>query len=219
VLAAGAAAGYFLVKGGKGGHEQAAGDGRGVSNETPDFAFEVLKSNVIPTADGTHVSREQGRETAASVAATLDDFYKSAFLDPANWREGTYDSTWAFFDKQALTDAKADADTLTLGAGGADYASVMPKPSTTTVKILVDEKGKARTAAAQVTFGALVTDGSGNLTTVASMGQYFLNPDGNGWTIYAFRVQRSDQEGDHDVGSPPPSPKKPKETPSSGATP
>ena len=214
VLVVVAAVAYVLLKGGGTGTTAGENRANGISRETPDFSFEVRKVIVVPTVPGDKTAKTDSDAIAQAVSENLASFYKTAYLDPNNWSTGKYDASWAFFDKTAVPDAKASADSLTLGDGSA-YETVMPKPSTTTIKILMGAEGKPDTAAAQVTFGVLATDKSGAQTTVASMGQYFLRPDGKDWTIYAFRIEKSSEAGDQVVGSPSPAPKKPKPSPES----
>lgn len=209
-----AAVAFVLLKGGSGGTSAGGAKDHGISTQTPNFSFDVRKVVVVPTVSGDKTSKTASDAIAQSVSNDLANFYKTAYLDPNNWSTGKYDSAWQFFDKTALADAKGDAASLTLGNGSA-YQSVMPKPSTTTIKILMGAGGKPDTAAAQVTFGVLATDKSGAKTTVASMGQYFLKPAGKDWAIYAFKIKQSSQAGDQVVGSPTPAQKKPKPSPAS----
>ena len=204
---------FTLLKGGSS-SDQGKGKEQGVSTETPDFSFEVRKVEVVPTVTGDKTSKEQAAVVAQPAVDELTTFYKTAYLDPNNWSTGNYDSAWAFFDKTAAAAAKSDADSLTLG-DGSGYETVIPKPSTTTVKILMGAGGRPQTVAAQVTFGVLATDSSGAQTTVASMGQYFLKPVGKDWVITAFRIEKSSQAGDQIVGSPAPPTKEPKPSPES----
>ena len=205
-----AAAAYVVLK--SGGTTAGENKDHGISRETPDFSFEVRKVIVVPTVPGDKTAKTDSDAIAQAVSENLASFYKTAYLDPNNWSTGKYETSWAFFEKAALAAAKANADSLTLGDGSA-YETVTPKPSTTTVKILMGPEGKPDTAAAQVTFGVLATDKSGAETTIASMGQYFLKPAGKDWSIYAFKIEQSSEAGDHLVGSPAPSPKKTEPSP------
>lgn len=213
VLIAAAAAAFLFLTRDKGSSGSGGGSGEvEISSETPEFAFEVRKVEAVTTEAGDKADRAADQEIAQSVAAELATFYQAAYLDPNNWSSSTYDSAFEFFDKEALPDARQQADTLTLG-DGSSYKEVTPKPGTTSVKILLGADGKPLTVNAQVTFGVLTVDDSGAKTTVASMGQYFLRPEGKHWTIYAWKIDKSTQQGDQIVGSPSPEPKKKKESP------
>jgi len=175
--------------------------------ETPDFSFAVRQADVVPTVSGETIGEAEADAIARSVAKDLSSFYKSAYLDPNNWSTGKYGAAWDYFAETALTDAKAEAGSLTLG-DGSDYETVLPKPSTTSITILTGPDGKPQTVAAQVTFGVLATESSGAQTTFASMGQYFLRHEGKDWVIFAFKIQKSSESGDQLVGSPSPPPKR-----------
>lgn len=210
VLVAAAAAAYLLLTRDPGSDGTNTGPGDvEISRETPEFDFEVRKVEAVVTEAGDKPSKSAGQQVADSVAADLAIFYKAAYLDPNNWSTGKYDSAFAFIDKEALPDAKKQADTLTLG-DGSSYDEVTPKPGTTSIKILLSPEGKPLTVNAQVTFGVLTTDETGAQTTVASMGQYFLKPEGKNWKIYAWKIDQTTREGDQIVGSPSPEPKKKK---------
>lgn len=219
VLIAAAAAAYLLLTRDK---DSGAGTNTGpgdveISRETPEFDFEVRKVEAVVTEAGDKPNKSADQQVADSVAANLATFYQAAYLDPTNWSQGKYDSAFAFIDKEALPDAKKQADSLTLG-DGSSYKEVSPKPGTTSIKILLSPEGKPLTVNAQVTFGVLTTDDAGAQTTVASMGQYFLKPEGKNWKIYAWKIEQTTQEGDQVVGSPSPEPKK-KKSPEPEASP
>ena len=222
LLIAGGIGAFALLGGGSdsGGDGDGGDGGPEVSNETPEFAFDMRFVTVVPSSsDDAKPDQEAAQPVAENITEAMNAYYRSAFLDPNNWREANYDSAWsAFLDKEAVTGAKEQADVITLGDAYTGAESVMPKPSTDSVKILLSPTGKPAEAVAQVTFGALVTDASGELTTVSNLGQFFLKPVGaKEWKIYAFRIDRQDQPGDQIVGSPSPEPKKDKKSPSPAA--
>lgn len=221
LLIVGGAAAYFFLGGSDSDDDATPSDNKPeVSTETPEFAFDMRQFDVISSSTDVKADHEANQPAAEDVTEVMNAYYRAAFLDPNNWREGTYDSAWAAFEKAAVADAKAQADVITLGDGYTDAESVMPKPSTDSVKILLNPGGKPETAVAQVTFGALVTKPGGEQVTVSNLGQFFLRPvEGKDWKIYAFRVDRQDQPGDQVVGSPSPAPKKDKESPAAEETP
>ena len=197
----------------KGGDSGSPGAERSVSAETPEFSFKMNNVYAVPTVAGAKISHAKAQEMAAGVSETMANYFKAAYLDPNNWKNDNYAAAWAFFDKAAVADAKANAASLTLGDGSA-YDTVTPKPSTSSVKVLIGDGGKPLTADAQVTFGALATDGSGTETTIANLGHFFLKPSGKDWVIVAYTVKPYTQAGDHYVGSPTPAPKHTKPSPS-----
>jgi hypothetical protein len=220
LLIAGAIGAFVLFRGGNGDTERGNGGPPKVSRETPDFAFDMRFFDAVPSSTDTKVEHDGMQPVAANVTEAMNAYYSSAFLDPDNWSQGNYDAAWSSYDKAAVADAKEQSDVVTLGDAYTDAESVMPKPSTDSVKILLDPAGKPQTAVAQVTFGALVTGPTGEKTTVSTLGWYFLKPVGaRDWQIYAFRIDRKDEPGDQVVGSPTPAPKKDKASPSAEATP
>ena len=218
VLIAAAAAAFLLLADNKDSKDGTASDEVPVSSGTPEFDFEVRKIEAVTTETGDKPDKTTDQQIADAVSAELSTFYKAAYLDPDNWSQGRYDSAFEFFDEDALPDAKAQADSLTLG-DGSSYEEVVPKPSTTSVTILLGPDGKPLTVNARVTFGVLTTDDTGAQTTVASMGQYFLKPQGKHWTIYAWKIEQTTQQGDQVVGKPSPEPKAKKESPSPEVSP
>lgn len=221
LIAGGIGAFVLLSNGGSDSGDGGGGGGPEISTETPDFAFDMRHFDVVASSTETKIDHDAMQSAADNVTASLDTYYRSAFLDPSNWREGTYDSAWSAYEKEAVADAKAQADVVTLGDQYTDSESVMPKPSTDSVTILLGPSGKPETAVAQVTFGALVKGPAGPIT-VSTLGHFFLHPEGGkDWKIYAFRLDRGDEPGDHVVGSPSPEPKpkKDKATPSAEESP
>jgi len=204
VIAVGGAGIIFLLrpgdKGGPGAPPEA-------SAETPEFDFEVDRLTTIPTAGKFSVGEKptaEDEKTAAKIAETMSLFYKAAFLDPANWKEGKYDSFYEFFESKTAGAARDNADILTAGSdAGGTYEDIQPEVSHLNVKLLTDDNGKTRTAVAIVEFRAIATEKSGGDTPLVSIGQFFLNPVGDGWAVYAFEVDRAD--GGKAVASPGPS--------------
>jgi hypothetical protein len=173
------------------------GDGGGLigsSDEiTPAFDFAQGKTSAVSvTADKKQVPADANR-AATDITSTLDTLYTEAFLDPANWRDGSYDEVWPLFADQAADAAEQDASTLTVGSGGGDaYTKIADPKGRIQVKVLLNDDDKVATAVAVVRFKAIGTRTDGKETVFRSSGQYFLQPGGDGWQVYSFSVNRGD---------------------------
>jgi hypothetical protein len=160
----------------------------------PAFTFEqrkvraesVTAAHPNPPASATTVSKD--------VTATLHTLYTEGFLDPANWRDGSYDEVWPVFTDEAQPAAQQDAATLTVGSGGDETFTTIAQPKgNVEVRVLLNDKNQVATAVAVVNFEAVGTRKDGKLTRFDSSGQYFLRRTGDGWRIYAFDVHRNDK--------------------------
>jgi hypothetical protein len=166
------------------------------SARTPPFAFQVHSAVPVPTTGATAAKlRGPAKEGAAAVAKTLSGLYAAAFLDPANWESGRYDSVWSYFEPGAATAARRDAEDLTAGArAGEAFASITPSRGRLDVKVLFDSRNKAAGYSATVLFGANASAGDGTVTRLVSTGTYFLQPTSRGWKVSSYEVRREDRE-------------------------
>ncbi|MEX0991237.1 MAG: hypothetical protein WD004_03080 [Actinomycetota bacterium] len=189
-----------------------------VSEETPEFDFTVDKVTDTPTQPGaalTVKATAEDQKVADHLAKQLSLFYKSAFLDPANWKDGTYESAFELFDQGATPDAKANVEVLTAGkSAGTTYSDIQPGFSHFNVRVLTGEKGRILTASALVEFRALATLTAGGDRTLISKGTYFLNNVEGGWFINGFDIDREDADGNASEGetAPKQGDEKPKDT-------
>jgi hypothetical protein len=222
LLIGGGAAAFFLLRGdgGDGSASRTTGPTTVVtktpSEGTPEFEFRLGRTQAIRTASG---DREAGREAAevaaGEIALTMSRMYSLAYLDPTNWRAGTYEPVLAFFDADARQSASEDGGGLTLGSdAGQRFAEVLPASGNLQVQVLLDTAGEPFTAVAHAKFAADADGSDGGRTVVTSRGRYFLSIGDEGtWTIYAYKVKRSEREP-ADGGTP-----SPDETVEGGETP
>lgn len=168
----------------------------GPDNTIPPFDFKIGKATPISVAKADAKPLAGSAKNAASqVAKTMTTLYTEAFLDPVNWRGGTYDQVWSLFDGSSQAAAQKEGTTLTLGTTAGDIFEKVDQPrGRVSVKVLLDGKDQPATAVAIVKFTALGTNKDGTLTLIVSSGQYFLRPGSDGWRIYAFEVSRADHE-------------------------
>lgn len=171
--------------------------GGGTPDDTiPKLTFHTSKVIAVPVTDKKASELEHvARPVATAVARSMTALYTEAFLDPSNWRDGSYDNVWPLFDERAAAAAQQQGQTLTLGTSAGDTYETVGRPKgKVAVKVLMDEKDLAATAVAIVKFQALATGKDGTLTMIVSKGQYFLRPGSDGWTVYSFSVSRHDEE-------------------------
>ena len=183
---------FLLFRGG-------GGDGGlldGGDNSIPAFDFRLTKA--VPILVTHHKPTKfdaTARDVGAQVGETMTTLYTEAFLDPANWRDGSYDEVWPLFEEGSQTAAQQDGTTLTLGPSAGDQFDKVDQPlGTLKVKVLLDRANQPATAVAIVKFKALASAKDGTTMAVVSTGQYFLRPVSDGWLVYAFSVSRDDQE-------------------------
>ncbi|HZP89962.1 MAG TPA: hypothetical protein VFC04_03080 [Actinomycetota bacterium] len=177
--------------------------GGGPDDTIPAFDFRIAKAQPIVVTDKDPAQFDSSAaQVADDVTKTMTTLYTEAFLDPSNWRDGTYDNVWPLFDEGSRASAQQDGTTLTLGTSAGDTFEKVGRPKgKITVKVLLDREEKPSMAVAIVKFTALGTRKDGTYTEIVSTGQYFLKPGDSGWTVYAFQVRRADHET-----TPPPGP-------------
>jgi phage baseplate assembly protein gpV len=197
----------FVLLGGESGGLGSLG---GSSTPMPAFAFHVGRTSAIRVTESGQSTAPPAVDAAAkAVTTTLQQLYSEAFLDPSNWKDGSYDEVWPLFSDGAQSAAEHQAATLTVGANGGDTFEAIDRPSGhINVKVLLNRSNQVATVVAVVRFDAVGTRTDGQLTLFRSKGQYFLHHEGDGWRVYSFSVSRHDKT------------KKPKPSPSvSGSTP
>jgi len=178
-----------------------------VSEETPEFAFEIDHLTIYPTVHqkGAEKATTDQTRSAEDLSGLLALLYSKGFLDPVDWRSGDYAAVYDLFDQASTPDAKAGEEVLTAGAqAGATYEDIQPGFAHLNIKLMTDAKGEPINAVGIAEFHAVATGKDGQPTTLISKGQFFLNPVGKGWEIYAFDVDRTDQPGDDPAKESPP---------------
>lgn len=134
---------------------------------------------------------------AARVGHDLADlfstFFGRGFLANVGEDEPAYDTALAPFAPEALAAAREQLQVLTLGDLAPRFSAVTALPGTIRVRVLFDPDGTPTLAVATVAFEATATPVDGGASaTLASGGDYFLEPAAGGWHIVAFSVDRSD---------------------------
>jgi hypothetical protein len=185
---------------------------------TPAFAFAVGRSGALPTA--AIRSRKPVRTDpllrlpwASKLAskraiASITQLYRSAFLDPAHWHSGTYDSLWQDFARVAKAQARKDVRVLSAGAtAGEAYDAIVPRPSAISTTVLLDRKGKPVMVLVSARFRALGRRIAGSSNTrFVSRGRFFFQRVGGRWKIVSYDVRRSDERVEKSLPSSPDAP-------------
>src|SRR5207247_1514740 len=142
----------------------------------PEFSFDLGKALPIPTVEGANVKklRAPAADAQASASDVIDTFYTEAFLDPSNWRDGSYDDVFTAFRSDAASQAQNDLGALTAGSVGDTFSKITPAHSTLKTNVLMDSKGQPASMVAIVKFVAKGTAIGGGTHTFVSLGQFFL---------------------------------------------
>ena len=197
VLVLGVGAWLLFFRGGSAGGilDGIIGDDDGPDMTVPEFHFKVKKTTLVPTEGEREQKPTSGAKSAARDAGELlSSLYSEAFLDPANWREGSYDDVWSMFEDGASGAARKDVDVLTVGpTAGTGFEDIEPRGGSFFAKVLTDQKGEPVAVATIVKFSATATGEDGTTTLLASQGQFLLERAGGGWKVVSYDVGRADR--------------------------
>jgi hypothetical protein len=170
----------------------------GGDEPVPNFDFKAAKVAAIATAENADPKALQPKAEQAATATipVLDTVFTEAFLDPNNWKDGSYDSAFDGFSDQAATSASGPGlATLTLGADAGDrYEKVSPSKGSIRFDVLFDREGNAFSVAAHVKFYALAQRTDDTYVAIVSHGVMFLRPSGGTWQVVGYDMKRNDHE-------------------------
>jgi hypothetical protein len=173
---------------------------------TPAFAFAVGRSGALPTAaikarkpvrtDPLLPLRGASKIASRNAISSVTRLYRAGFLNPGNWRSGSYGTLWREFARTSKVTARKDVRVLTAGTAAGDaYVAIAPRPSKVTTTVLLDRTGKPAIVLASTWFRALgrTITGSSN-TRFDSSGRFFFERVGNSWRIVSYDVRRRDDK-------------------------
>ena len=134
-------------------------------------------------------------------------------MDPATWKGGVPDKAWKIFDPSILDRAQGDAEAFTMGDPPPDLATLSVQKSALVVKVLLDPKGRADAAVAEVTFVASgkLKDGTG--VEVTNRVSLWLQVEEGLWFVTGYPSASTNVETADAVATPSPG------TPSGSASP
>jgi hypothetical protein len=185
---------------------------------TPAFAFTVARSGALPTAAirarkpvrTDPLLRLHGASRLASrrAIASITRLYRDAFLVPAHWQSGTYESLWRDFASAARAQGRNDVRVLTAGAtAGEAYDAIVPRPSVISTTVLLEREGKPVMVLVNARFRALGRRIAGSSNTrFDSAGRFFFQRVGGSWKIVSYDVRRSDDRLEKSLPSSPAAP-------------
>jgi len=185
---------------------------------TPAFAFAVARSGALPTAairsrkpvrnDPLLRLRGASRLASQRAIASITRLYRDAFLVPAHWQSGAYESLWADFARATRAQARKDVRVLTAGAtAGEAYDAIVPRPSAISTTVLLERKGKPIMVLVNARFRALGRRIAGSSNTrFDSTGRFFFQRVGGSWKIVSYDVRRSDDRVEKSLPSSPAAP-------------
>jgi hypothetical protein len=159
----------------------------------PAFRFTKSTKELVRTSPGRINKRHQeaSARAATTVRSILTDLYTEAFLDPANWEQGRYDTAFRDFAGGARKQAEAHPDLLTAGTRAGDrYDWILPGSGRIATRILLDRTGDPTLLVSLVRFKAAAL--GAEPFTLRSNGQFFFERIGGSWKIVSFHVTRTD---------------------------
>lgn len=126
---------------------------------------------------------------APKVAALMNTFYSSAFLDPAKWQGGTHPDLAALFTAEAQPGLAANLGNLSMSDLSDKIESVESKRQTVDIlTFYVDDEGNLPMGVATVIFEAVgKPSGSGEDVNIKHQANYWLQREGDAYKISAFR--------------------------------
>jgi len=177
---AGAGAWALLREGGPGEEEDLP---------VPDLVWEVGRVRSTPVdADASQGDLESARD---AVTDLLDRLYTTAFVDPAEWGDGSFPELGSHFAGPAASRADRDRDDLTLGGDAARIERVEPTEARLRLSFLVDPQAAAYAAVATATFRADGRTTDGGALMILHRGRYVVRRVEGEWLIVGYDVEGS----------------------------
>jgi hypothetical protein len=175
------------------GEREEGGDEVALS-EIPSFRFTATRPVLLPTRARSVQRRDKvvGKRAATTAAAALTDLYTEAFLDPANWRIGSYTDAFGVFSAGASRRARERTAVLTAGPdAGGRFEQILPVSGSIDTRILLDRSGKPALVLSAVTFRAEAVGPEPMM--LRSEGRFFFQLVQGRWKIVSFLVNRNDR--------------------------
>ena len=171
---------------GSSGGSGSEGQGPPVGN----FAFDVREVKAVPTGKTAQMN-QRAAKASKGISRVLDSLYYTGFLNPDAWQHADYGEAWKLFAPEAVSGARKDVRTITLGPdAGSRFQSVTAgNTSALFVKVLLDPGGHPATASVAVHFVAKAVEQAGGTDTIESSGEFFLSPGPHGWAITGYQVK------------------------------
>ncbi len=197
VVAAVAVLGLLWFLFGRGDNSPLAGIIPGLSSTPPPEQFEFKTVTPKPEATVAHLDKKKLEKAAKHNVPAIQDvvtqLLQAGYVDPETWGDaGKLDD---FFTEEAAKQVEPNIDMLSLGKNASDtIQSVHPLPSKLKVTTLIDGNLDPIRALGEITFKAKATNTDGSTTKITLTGTFFLVPDGDGWKIEAFDLNREEKQ-------------------------
>jgi hypothetical protein len=175
------------------GEREEGGDEVAVS-QIPSFRFTVTRRVLLPTRARSVQRRDKmvGNRVAATATDAVTDLYTEAFLDPANWRSGSYADALRVFSAGAARRARERTAVLTAGPdAGTSFEQILPVSGSIATRILLDGSGKPALVLSAVTFRAEALGPQPMM--FRSEGRFFFERVQGRWKVVSFLVNRNDR--------------------------
>jgi hypothetical protein len=164
------------------------------------FKVDVLRAPTLKTRPAFGVARR----TANTIALSLSAFYDRAFADPASWKDGVPQKTWAMFDDSVRDRAQSEAGSFTPNSTGVGLSRLDVTTSKLVVTVLVGPTGHPQAAFAKVVFQATGQVAGGQEVKVDNAATFLFRPIGKQWLVVGYPDASTTVEAG--ASSPSPSP-------------
>jgi hypothetical protein len=155
----------------------------------PTVDFDVDVRRIDRVAVSKAMRRTEVRAAVREVRHTVEALYRTAFVDPAAWGEGTFPALVDSFAPGARPGARRDLGDLTLGPIARRLDTVDPRRARVDVGVLVGDRGHPMSATAAMDFAAIGVGSAVGQVSILHQGRYVLRPFGEQWLVVAYEVR------------------------------
>lgn len=171
--------------GGPPGHPRATGPAGEL--EAPDVSMRLVKLRISPVARH-RVPPETLSEPAEAVRRSIEDLYRTAFVEPERWEDGDYARLFSHFSAAARERARNDLDILTLGAAAAEVDVVQPTRAILKLEFLLDRHDRPLVAFAETEFEATAISGETG-SPITHRAHYVFRRLNGAWRIDSYEIR------------------------------
>ena len=193
-----------LIAGACGGEEREGGQNEAPGEEQPEEEkgpptanFGVGEVRVIDSQDRPEAGNKAG-EKVDKVKELFNNYYNSAFIDPAKWGDGAHPELANLFTEEAKPQVGGRLGVLALGDASKSVARVEPsKQQIDKLTLYFDADPNVALGLATTSFEATATPAQEGAEPVKIVhtGTFWLQPEGDGFRIAAFNADINLQQG------------------------
>ena len=158
-----------------------------VIQSAPELSLRLVKLRVSPV-DRHRVAAEGYTEPAEAVRRSIEDLYRTAFVEPERWEDGDYTRLFSHFSAAARERAQDDLNILTLGAAAAEVDEVEPTRAIVRLEFLLDGHQRPLVAFAETEFDATAVTGDIG-SPITHRGHYVLRRLNGAWRVVSYKVR------------------------------